>query len=80
MVLVVLVIKTQQEFRIETHDKDLAQYDQYELICSSDANPPAEYTWKIRHPNMTSPIIKHWKFNQSKQNNQRHLSGKLIRR
>lgn len=44
---------------------DLATFEQYELICNADANPPAEYTWKIRHPNISSPIITHWNFNQN---------------
>ena len=52
--------------KIETprNTLDLAAYEQYELICSADANPPASFTWKIRHPNTTNPVLKHWNFNQ----------------
>lgn len=44
---------------------DLSTFEKYELVCNADANPPAEYTWKIRHPNISSPIITHWNFNQN---------------
>ena len=45
---------------------DLSTFEKYRLVCSADANPAAEFTWKIRHPNMTEPVIKHWEFNESK--------------
>ena len=45
---------------------DLSTFEKYRLVCSADANPAAEFTWKIRHPNMTKPVIKHWEFNESK--------------